>query len=308
MNMTMLATYVHRIDPFVFEFSPGIGIRWYGLAYVAGFLAAFLLVRMMAKRRLTPLEVDRVPDVVLAVAVGVIVGGRLGYCLFYRPDLLTDFSNAFPYWGVLAMNRGGMASHGGIIGVIIAGWWFARRSGQRPTHIMDLIALTAPIGIFFGRVANFINGELLGRAAPETLPWAVKFPQEVVNWPARNPEALASPEFGRVLSMVQELYGRSAESTHMMLQRVALAARENDAVATALEPLLTPRHPSQLYAALLEGLVVFVVLAWLWRLPRKPGFIAGAAMVLYPIVRIISEAFRMPDLHLGFRQFDRQTP
>lgn len=291
---------MHRIDPFVIRFTEEHGIRWYGLAYVAGFVAAYLMVRAMAKRRLSPLEPDRVPDLVLAMALGIIVGGRLGYCIFYRPDLLVDFSGTFPFWGVLAINRGGMASHGGMIGMVAAALWYGWRVGIRPTHFMDLAAITAPVGIFFGRVANFINGELYGRPAPENLPWAVKFPQEVLRWPQDQPEKYSSPEFGRVVAMVEELYGRASGDTYALLERVVVASRESDAVANALEPLLTARHPSQLYAAVLEGLVVLGVLVWVWRVPRKPGVIAGAALVSYGVMRMISELFRTPDAHIGF--------
>jgi len=292
----VLSAFLHRLDPYVLGPFGGLGLRWYGLAYVAGFAAGFWLLRTLARRRRTPLEPARLGDFVFTVALGTIAGGRLGYCVLYRPDLFTDVSASIPFWGVLAFHKGGMASHGGMVGMLLACLWFARRRGVPALHLLDLVVFAAPIGIFFGRMANFVNGELYGRPCAPELPWAVKFPQEILAWgnAAHAGHAkLASSDFQAVL--------KAAGAPAGDLERVVEAVRTNDAVARALEPLLTPRHPSQLYEAVLEGFVLFALLAWIWRAPRKPGVLAGWFLIAYAIVRFIAEEFRMPDAHVGFQ-------
>jgi phosphatidylglycerol:prolipoprotein diacylglycerol transferase len=302
-----LAAILHRLDPYAIGPFGGFGIRWYGLAYAAGFLAGFLLVRSLARRGRTLLEPARVGDLIGAAIVGTIAGGRLGYCIFYSPELLTEFSGSFPFWGALAIHKGGMASHGGLIGMVLACVWCSRKLGVPAPHLFDLIALAAPIGIFFGRLANFVNGELLGRPASAALPWAVKFPQEIASWadPAHpRHELLSGPELHEAAALAAS--GSQLPVPHAPLQpddlqRIIAAVPANDEVARTIEPLLTPRHPSQLYEALLEGAVLFLALAWIWRKPQKPGVVAGWCLVIYAAVRIIGEQFRMPDEHIGFQ-------
>jgi len=298
-----LAVYVHDLDPFAFQIRPGVGLRWYGLAYVAGFLAAYLILRVAARRERTFLQGRQIGDFVLVAAIGTVIGGRLGYVLFYRPPLLWTFTGEAPFWGVLAIHEGGMASHGGIVGMVVAAWLFARNippqavdalpgvtsdaSGRAPRprltaslHLMDLIAFTAPIGIVFGRLANFVNGELYGRVASSDIPWAVKFPQELYDRPelaARLPADVTVPE---VLAMIQ---------------------RGQAEAARWVAGLLPPRHPSQIYAALTEGLAVFLLLAWVVRKPRAPGVVLGWCLIGYAIARFGNEFFRMPDSHLGLQ-------
>ncbi|MEM6393412.1 MAG: prolipoprotein diacylglyceryl transferase [Planctomycetota bacterium] len=284
--------WVHDFDPFAVQFTRTIGIRWYGLAYLVGFAIGYLLLRLIAKTGQTPLKPERVPDLLVTLAIGIVVGGRLGYVLFYQPSLLIEFSNSLPYWGVLAINQGGMASHGGMLGGMAACLWFARRNAFPTLHLIDLMAIGAPLGLFFGRVANFINGELFGRACAPDFPLAVKFPQEMQEWSIDR------------LNEAQAAYINASGSTQVLspgdfIAFVNARIQAGDAVVIdALSPLLTPRHPSQLYAAVLEGLVVFAVLFWLYRKPRTPGIIGGAFGITYGLMRIINEFFRRPDLQL----------
>jgi phosphatidylglycerol:prolipoprotein diacylglycerol transferase len=314
-----LAAYLHRIDPFALELWDGVGIRWYGLSYIGGFLAAYLLIRGLTRRGLTQLDTPRVADFIFAVALGTVVGGRLGYCVFYSPALLVDFSADPPFWGVLALNRGGMASHGGLIGIVVACILYARRLGISALHLLDLSALAAGIGICFGRIANFINGELVGRPAPPDLPWAVKFPTVIRDWPAVAPDKLAgltplveqlgpehlpvTPGLWRVEVAANPLSATVYQTLDRIIELTRTAGPAGDTAAAMLRPLLTPRHPSQLYEALLEGVVVFAVLFWIWRKPRKPGVVGGAFLLIYAVVRIIGEQFRRPDLEIAHLEF-----
>ena len=283
--MMLLDAWLHNIDPYAIELWEGGPIRWYGLSYLLGFLIAYLLVRRVARVGASALTVQRVGDLIVALAIGIVVGGRLGYVFFYRPELLWTFSSDVPWWGVLAINDGGMASHGGMIGGVVAALWFARRFGYDRLFILDLFAFGAPLGLFFGRIANFINGELIGRPAPEWLPWAVKFPQAIYAWPERAPE-----KWQHLMPLLQR-WGHPTAIVEQVQQG-------NAQVIAVLEPMLIARHPSQLYAAVMEGLIVFAVLFWLWRKPRKPGLIAAAFAITYALMRIIDEFWRRPDLHL----------
>lgn len=184
--MLLLAeSFLHHFDPFAIRFTPSIGVRWYGLSYALGFLLAWAFVRWLAKSGRSPLTVRDIGDMMFSVILGVLIGGRLGYAVFYERHLFTDFSASFPYWGVLAINNGGMASHGGIIGVIVALTIFGRRRGLSVLHLLDVGALASTIGLCFGRIANFINAELWGKSLPPGMQdhppwWSVKFPQEVI--------------------------------------------------------------------------------------------------------------------------------
>jgi len=297
----ILAAWLHRIDPFLIQFSEQVGLRWYGLSYVIGFLLAYALMRWLARTGRSRLNPEAVGDFVFTVALGTVIGGRLGYCVFYQPHLLIDFNPAFPFWGALRMWEGGMASHGGILGMLVGCVIHARRTDRGVWHLLDLCAITAPIGVCFGRVANFINGELVGRAVRPDFPLAVKFPQDILDWPRYAPEKL--PQLRPIL---RELGLPAGERlTHDALQQVVRTVQSTgeqaDRIAGMLEPLLTARHPAQLYAAGLEGLLVFAVLAGIWLRPRRPGVIAGACLLTYGIVRIGQELFRRPDLHIGFQ-------
>lgn len=264
-----LAAWLHSLDPFLIQFPeswPMGGLRWYGLAYLAGFALAWAIVRRVAHAGKSPLPTARVTDFIVAVAIGIIVGGRLGYVLFYRPELLIELGDQPPFWGALAINEGGMASHGGMIGALAGCAWFAWRNKLPTLHLFDLIAFAAPLGLFMGRIANFINGELYGREAAAEFPLAVKFPQEVL--------------------------------THLELERYWAG---DPALVRAVEQFATPRHASQLYAAVLEGLVTFAVLLAVYRKPVKPGVVAAWFAMVYAVMRVANEFFRQPDEHLGFQ-------
>jgi phosphatidylglycerol---prolipoprotein diacylglyceryl transferase len=292
--ITLLASYLHDIDPYAIKLWEGGPIRWYGLSYLMGFAIGYVLIRRVAQVGRDSLPLEKVSDFAVCLALGVVIGGRLGYAVFYDPSLLWTFRASLPFWDLLAINRGGMASHGGILGLIVATGYFARRHKQRWTHLMDLAALAAPLGLFFGRLANFVNGELYGRPARPDLPWAVKFPQEMYHWGL--PDVYDAVDAAG-LSAVLMQYG-PRDTVALIIRSI----QERDhAIISAIEPLLTPRHPSQIYQALLEGLLLFVVLAAVWYRPRKPLLVAGLFCVVYAVARIIGEFFRQPDVNIGLQ-------
>ncbi|MGB4592438.1 MAG: prolipoprotein diacylglyceryl transferase [Coriobacteriia bacterium] len=230
----MAAFAFPNLDPVAFTLGP-VAVRWYGLAYVAGFLLGGLVLSRLNRRWEVGLTRDQQLDVVLAAVIGLIVGARLGYVLFYGgADYIKD-----PLL-ILATWNGGMSFHGGLVGILLAGWVMSRRLKIPFLRLTDMGAVGAPIGLFLGRVSNFVNGELWGRVT--TAPWGVVFPSG--------------------------------------------------------GPL--PRHPSQLYEAFLEGLVLFVVLLVLSRKKRGDGFMLGTMITLYGIFRIAVEFVREPDIQLGF--------
>jgi phosphatidylglycerol:prolipoprotein diacylglycerol transferase len=305
---------LHDFSPYLLQFGGNFGLRWYGFSYLLGFIFSFLIIFWLTKRQRAGLNPNHVVDFVTWGAVGVLIGGRLGFCVFYSPDLFISFRSDFPFWGVLAINEGGMASHGGILGLVVASWMFAWRHRINPLYLFDLIAVAGPIGIFLGRTANFINGELVGRPAPESFKWAVKFPQDILYWP--------SEEFAKLSSLSQvaeKIPGLSSQQWLGWLDqyRGSAAARSgidqglrqiieavqagNMAVQEALSPLLTPRYPSQLFAAALEGLLIFLILFFLWYKARRPGVIGASFVLLYACNRIIVEFFRMPDFQIGYQ-------
>jgi phosphatidylglycerol:prolipoprotein diacylglycerol transferase len=274
-----LAFWVHHLNPFLIQFNGQLGIRWYGLAYLAGFVAAFFLIKSLARRGYGSLPEKDVGDFVFYAALfGVLVGGRLGYVLFYRPNMIfEDPLSIFRVWD------GGMASHGGILGLIVFSWVYAKRHHLSWTGIGDNLVTAAPLGLFFGRLANFVNGELYGRAA--LVPWAMQFPAELLDHPEESATAVAQAmQFNPALN--------SANA-------VVEASRTNPQIREMLSHILTPRHPSQLYEAFLEGVVLFACLLAIRLRFRQPNGITTAAFfVLYPLMRIIGEFFREPDAPL----------
>lgn len=310
---TGVGMYVHDLNPFAIQFSEDFGVRWYGLSYMLGFICAFLLIRWLTYRQRAGLTPGMVGDFITYVAIGTLVGGRLGYVVFYAPDLFLKFKGDFPFWGVFAVNEGGMASHGGMIGIVIACLLFARRYGVNSLYLLDLVSVSGPIGVFFGRIANFINGELVGRPAPRDFPLSVKFPQDIINWPVAEIPKL------RGLADVVDKLGINREQWMSLLEKFefdALARSQvyqalnqivkevqvgNAPVREALSPLLEARYPSQLFAAFGEGLFLFLFLLFLWRRGRKPGFIAATFIILYSIIRVGDEYFRMPDIQIGLQ-------
>ncbi len=327
------------MDPFLIQFTDSIGLRWYGLAYLTAFLVGYWLMRIIARRGLIApdgtrsLPEEKLGDYLLAIVIGTMLGGRFGYSLFYSPEILTDFSGTFPFWGFLKVWAGGMASHGGVLGIIVAAVWFARRQTklghkQDWMNLGDLTTLGGSIGIFAGRIANFMNGELYGRPIESATSFgssfAVKFPTEAFLWLKHDAEKSitdSAPDLLPRLQLAAEAVGTSSSAWLDMASRVrtSLAARtdvqnvinkiiaatenQNQAVVDALQNALTARHPYQLYGALLEGLLLFVIAAAVWYKPRKPGVVGGAWLTSYALVRILTESVRMPDSHIGYQLF-----
>jgi len=294
------ASWLHTLDPWAFHISGALGVRWYGLAYIGGFIAAWLILGALAKRGLIRVPREAVGDLILAVIIGTIVGGRLGYILVYQPSLLWQFSSSPPWWGALALNHGGMASHGGMIGIAIACVLFARRHGISKAHVVDCLALVAPVGIVLGRIANFVNGELLGRIAArpgEPGPWwAVRFPQELLE-PGHAPAL--SPEQEQGLDLLAISVAPGAERRYDAFAALIDRVQSGDqALAESLAPYLSARHPSQLYQALAEGVIVGLVVWAVWARPRKPGVITAWFLITYAVGRIATEFIRLPDAHL----------
>ncbi|HEY5752714.1 MAG TPA: prolipoprotein diacylglyceryl transferase [Chthoniobacterales bacterium] len=276
---TLVAYYVHDLSPFIFQLPNGIGPRWYGFAYVMAFVVAYWLYKKLAQRGYSDLRPDQVGDFITWGAVfGVFLGGRLGYFLFYQPEeLLRAPLTLFKVW------EGGMASHGGIIGLFFYTLWYSWRHKVSWTNIGDNLVVVAPIGLFFGRIANFINGELYGRIAH--VPWAVQFPKE-----------LEDPE---IASRLLPQLGNGAP------EMIISAAGTDPALREKLGEILNPRHPSQIYEALLEGVLLFAIL-WLIRTKTKApnGFLTGVFFIAYALFRIFAEQFREPDASL-FGPFTR---
>jgi phosphatidylglycerol:prolipoprotein diacylglycerol transferase len=265
----MEGVLLHRLSPFVWEFVEGVGLRWYGCAYVAAFLLGGHLYRWLSERRLNPLSAAQVPDFITWAAVfGVLLGGRLGYVVMY------DWQGFWAEpWSALQIWRGGMASHGGILGLVLFTYVWARRHQVSWTGIGDSLVVVAPVGIALVRLANFMNGELYGRVSQ--VAWAMQFPSEILE----RPGLLAGTA----------LEGRPVEE-------IVRLVRTDDAVAAVLKGVLPPRHPSQLYEAALEGIVLFSLLFWVRTRTRVPrGVLTGLFFVAYALLRIIGEQFRQPE-------------
>src|SRR5215510_1619792 len=179
----MLAYYVHDLDPLIFRIYDNVGPRWYGLAYILAFICGYLVYRKLAQRGFADLPVAKVSDFITGAALfGVIVGGRIGYVLFYKPEMLREPLSIFRVW------EGGMSSHGGMVGLLLFTLYYARRHKISWFNLGDNLVVTAPMGMFFGRCANFINGELYGRIA--SVPWAMQFPKELFDHPQEAERAV----------------------------------------------------------------------------------------------------------------------
>mgnify|MGYP006433205215 FL=1 len=144
-------SYIHGIDPFAIQIYGDIGIRWYGLSYLMGFIGGYYLLKYMAKRKVICLSVDQVGDFVTWMAISIMLGGRVGYTLFYSPSTLMEFSSQFPFWGLLEVHKGGMSSHGGMLGILVGAYLFSRKSIKNYLQLIDLVSINGGIGFFFGR-------------------------------------------------------------------------------------------------------------------------------------------------------------
>ncbi|WP_024514048.1 prolipoprotein diacylglyceryl transferase [Bradyrhizobium sp. Tv2a-2] len=242
--MSFLLIKFPVFDPIAISLGP-FAIRWYALAYIGGIVLGWIYARSLLKNeRLwggpAPISVVQLDDFILWVTIGIILGGRTGYVLFYNlPFFIQHPLEIFELW------KGGMSFHGGFMGCVIAVIWFARVNNVPILSLGDITTAVGPIGLFLGRIANFINGELWGRAADADLPWAMIFPNDVLH---------------------------------------------------------LPRHPSQLYEAGMEGILLFTVLAVMIRFGalKRPGLILGSFITIYGLARITGEHFREPDPQLGF--------
>jgi phosphatidylglycerol:prolipoprotein diacylglycerol transferase len=274
----MLAYYVHDLDPLIFRVWDNVGPRWYGLAYVLAFGCSYALFRLLAKRGYADLPVAKVGDFITGAALfGVIVGGRLGYALFYKPEMLREPLSILRVW------EGGMSSHGGMLGLLAFTFYYAWRHKISWTNLGDNLVVTAPIGLFFGRCANFINGELYGRAT--NVSWAMQFPKELTENVGEAERAITAC--------------RQIDPSLNSSDAIVAAVRHQPQVKEVLRGILTPRHPSQLYEAFFEGIVLFAIL-WVVRTRmRQPnGVLTGLFFIFYAIFRIIVENFREPDATL----------
>lgn len=301
--MATLAAWLHTLDPFALRLTHDVGVRWYGLAYLAGFVAAWLALRTLAKRRLILLTTEQATDAVFAVVLGTLVGGRLGYVLIYDISLLWTTLPSPPWWGLLAINRGGMSSHGGIAGIALACIWTARKTRVPALHVTDCFSLVGPIGVLFGRLANFINGELLGKivALPgEPSPaWSVKFPQELLEGHAPALSDEQNARLDELLLRVASPGDLRSDAIRTLIDDIQNGAND---LARDLEPLLAARHASQLYQALAEGVIVGLLLWVIWAKPRRPGVITACFFLIYGVGRIITEFWRLPDAHLAVQR------
>ena len=304
---------VHDLSPFIFKITDTFGPRWYGFSYMLGFVCAYFLILWLAERQKAGLTREMVADLVTYGAFGTLIGGRLGYCLFYDPELFWSFSSSIPFWKVLAVHEGGMASHGGIIGIVVACWLFARKHGLNWVYILDVVATVGPIGVIFGRIANFINGELVGRIAPESFSYGVRFPTDIHNWPGYEFDrlstlapltekvGLASGKWAELLAAYRSDAG-ARDQVYVVLNKIVMEIQsKNVELKTMIAPLLDYRYPSQLIAMMTEGVLTFLVLFFLARKSHRAGKIAASFIICYAIMRIFNEMFRMPDIQIGFQ-------
>jgi len=230
--------FINNFDPVAIQIFT-LEIRWYSLAYIAGILFGWILCKkfFISDQKIN----DRFDDYITYLILGIIIGGRLGYVFFYNLDYyLVNLIDIFKIW------QGGMSFHGGLIGIILITFWFSKKNDQNVFKYLDVVSLVAPIGIFFGRLANFINSELYG--IETSIPWSVQFIK------------------------IDNLY----------------------------------RHPSQLYEACFEGLILFFILLYFRKkgFMKIPGFISGIFLVFYSIFRFVIEFFRVPDEQLGYLFFN----
>ena len=282
-------SYLHNLDPNAIRFTDSFGIKWYGLSYLSGFIVAWLVMRWMSSTRRILLSTAQVGDFITYSIVGVLLGGRLGYGAFYEPALFTDFSSDFPFWGILAIHRGGMASHGGMIGCIIAMLIFAHRARVPWLHLLDITAFIAPPGLFFGRLANFVNGELWGVPLPDRHQanppwWSIKYPEEVHALPVEQIQGF------------QGLLSRP-DALDLHQQIIVECQAGNQSLIESITPLLPARYPSQLFQATSDGPILLGLLILVWLVARKPGVVAGWFLIGYGVLREVTEQFR--ERHVG---------
>jgi phosphatidylglycerol---prolipoprotein diacylglyceryl transferase len=276
----MFAYYVHDLSPFLLRFGGNFGLRWYGLAYVAAFILGILVVRRLSRLGYCDIPVEKVSDFIIGGALfGVLLGGRLGYMLFY--DLEDFLQNPLIFFRIM---DGGMSAHGGILGLTLYTLWYSYKHRVSWRNIGDNLVVAAPIGLCLGRLANFINGELYGRVS--TVPWAVQFPKELYEASEEN---------------VRQVLAQAAaiNPNWTTVEQIVENARYSSTLRDILAGALSPRHPSQLYEAALEGILLFGIL-WILRthFRLRNGILTGIFFLGYAVLRMIAELFREPDAPL----------
>ncbi len=295
--MNALATYIHHLDPIIWQI-PGtpIAFRWYGLAYVAGFVLGYMVLLWLSKRELYCVKPEKLGDFITAACIfGVLIGGRLGEFFFYwLPEHgLSGFLDD-PLW-VFRVWEGGMASHGGLMFGLLLVYLYARKHKFSFAGAADGIAIACPLGLCFGRIANFINGELYGRVVDAAHPLAMKFPTEIYSLTATQRQELYAAAL-RVSPEPIPPFIQGAPS-YSPWARIIELCQSSEAVRDAIAPFLSPRYPSQLFEALGEGLIIFVVLFTLRVLWKKApaGIFAALFSFMYAGARITVECFKEPD-------------
>jgi len=315
--------YYHQLDPFLIQIVGNFGLRWYSLAYICGILGAYFLAFYFIRRGRLFIPEAKIIDIVTYGGIGAVLGGRLGYGLFYSPDLFISFDGSFPFWGILKFHQGGMSSHGGILGLIVSLWLYGRHHKISFYTLMDLATLGGSVGLFLGRISNFINGELFGRVVETKTLLGVKFPSELLLWTQRvdeyqkelislKPLLSILKGFSNLNVQIPSPYmwdvwvQRAVEDTIYKdrlsyICSLILDLSKEANVRAILEPLLFVRHPSQFYQAFFGGLIPFVVICLVWLKPRKAGVVSLFWIITYLVGRIFTEFFRMPDAGIGYQ-------
>lgn len=256
-------------DPVLLHLGP-LQLRWYAVGYLFGFIVGMTILKRLAQARFFPVAPEKVADLLFWLILGVMFGGRIGYCLFYKPDL-------FFSWRVIAVWEGGLSFHGGLIGVVVAAIWWSAAHKLSKWRVCDCMALATPPGVFAVRIANFINGELYGRVTDDSVPWAMRFPSD--------PIALNR------MGIVDGLGIRDRD--------VALREAIDSGVWEQVRNEVPLRHPSQLYEALGEGLLLGLALLAAYLLTRRrplgSGVYGGIFALGYGAVRFVVEYYRQPD-------------
>ncbi len=315
--MTVLAESVlHTLQPIAIRLGGGFAIRWYGISYALGFIAAWLIMRWMSRMRRTPITVEQVGDLLTWLIGGVLIGGRVGHVLFYEQHLLWTVSGEFPWWGLLFIHKGGMSSHGGILGVFLACWWWSRRHAIPVGHVLDMAGFSACPGLGLGRLANWVNAELWGKPLPESMQanppwWSVKYPEQLLQSDFSGTNALSA--IAQSIPVTSDAVVRGMQIAPIPVRGgvdhgyaadiVYAACYGGDAsVQSKVAPLLTAYWPSNFIQATSDGVVLFALLAIVWLKPRKPGVITGCFFMFYGSLRLGTEQLREIDVgvfHLG---------
>ena len=289
-----LADYLHNLNPILFEFSESIKIHWYGIAYVLGFVSGYWCLVYLARKGIGVLEEKELADFITYAAIfGVLLGGRLGYMLFYAHKEF--FENPMTFF---KLQNGGMASHGGILGLFFYTLYYAVKHRKSWPGVGDNLVCVAPLGLLFGRLANFVNGELWGHVCRDGFPLAVRFPTELRDIASLEPEKYETicallPQLPRVPQLPS-----IPEAMYLPPETIVEAARKSPDVAKVIYDFLPSRHPSQLYEGALEGLVLFLILMFVrLKWPKAPhGMLTGIFFIFYALFRMFVEHyFRVAD-------------